>query len=298
MPQLLDIKAFLSTARAGSFSAASREIHIAPSVVTKRVSRLEHDIGAKLFIRSTRRLILTTEGERLRPRLQLLLGELEEALEGARPANRGVSGQLRIKTPTTLGTMFLGKMVAQFQARNPSISTELLMIDRSVNPLEEGYDIALGAMPRSFPGVTDIPLCLYERVFVAAPSLLQRKAAPTQPNEITEHDCIAFVPAGLNWSFEGSKSPVKVDIHASFIVNDNSVQLAAALEGIGLTVMPRFIATDALKDGHLIEIMTDYPVTPLWLKAMVPQNKQHKQEVVAMIEHLKAMFSPVPPWAR
>lgn len=296
MTQLLDIKAFLTTARSGSFSAAGREIGIAPSVITKRVSRLEHDIGSPLFVRSTRRLTLTAEGERLRPRLQLLIGELQETLKGAQPAKRGLSGQLRIKAPTTLGTMFLGEMIAGFQAKNPNLTCELMMIDRAVNPLEEGFDLALGALPISYSGVIDTPLCHYQRTLVAAPDYLARQGSPSRPNDIVEHDCIAFVPAGLSWSFDSAKGTVVVDIHATFTVNDNRVQRAAALAGIGLTVMPAFMAKDDIAANRLVEVMQDYPVTPLWLKAMVPRNKKHKPEVTALLNHLITSIGSVPPW--
>src|SRR6056297_3858010 len=111
MPMLIDIKAFLVTARSGSFSAAARELRLAPSVITKRVGRLEHAVGCPLFIRSTRRLTLTAEAERLRPRLQVLVAELEEAIAGVKTPQRALSGPLRIKSPTTVGTLFVGEMV-------------------------------------------------------------------------------------------------------------------------------------------------------------------------------------------
>lgn len=298
MTQLLDIKAFLTTARTGSFSAAAREMGVAPAVVTKRVNRLEQEIGTALFVRSTRRLTLTAEGERLRPRLQILIGEIEEALRGAHSANDGVRGQLRIKSPTTVGTLYVGEAVTRFQATNPNVRAELLLIDRAVNPLEEGFDLALGALPISFASVIDVPLCLYDRVLVAAPDYLARHPAPGTPSELVEHDCLAFLPIGLNWSFESERGTVVVEVRARLIVNDSRVLLAGALQGLGLTVVPRFVAREALAAGQLVAIMPDYPLTPLWFKAMVPRNRLDRPEVAALVDHLQAEFGTIPPWDR
>jgi DNA-binding transcriptional LysR family regulator len=294
MTMLIDIRAFLTTARTGSFSAAARALGIAPSVVTKRVGRLEDQIGAKLFLRSTRTLHLTAEGERLRPRLQYLLGELDEALSGVQPQS-GVSGHLRIKAPTTLGTLYIGQSIARVQAANPNITTELLLIDHSVNPLEEGLDLALGALPQSYASVLETPLCPYPRLLVAAPGYLARHPAPRAPGDIVEHDCLAFVPVGLTWSFQGAQGPISVDVHASFTVNDSRLLVAAALEGLGLAVVPEFLAREALAEGRVVPVMPDYPIASYWLKAMIPRNKAHRAEVKALLAHLKADFAE-PPW--
>lgn len=298
MPQLLDIKAFLATARAGSFSAAAREIGLAASVVTKRVDRLEQAVGALLFARSTRKLTLTGAGERLRPRLQILVAEIEETLSGATSAGSSVTGALRIKSPTTVGTLHVGAALIRFQRRNPNLTTELLLADRALNPLEEGFDVALGAMPFSFPGVVDVPLCPYERVLVAAPAYLARARAPGTPNDLVEHDCLAFMPVGTEWSFESSRGAIVIEVHARFTVNDSSVLMAAALAGLGLAIVPHFLARDRLAAGELVAMLPDFPLKPLWFKAMIPRTKTAKPEVMALVEHLKAEFGPVPPWDR
>lgn len=295
MPTLIDIKAFLTTARTGSFSAAAREIGIAPSVVTKRVGRLEYEIGSKLFVRSTRKLSLTSEAEQLRPRLQLLVGELEDALKGVQPPKRGISGHLRIKSPQTLGAMFAGPSVARFQAENPAITTELRFVDRAVNPLEEGYDVALGALPQSYPSVLETPLCPYPRVLVASPAYLQRHGTPDTPSDIVRHRCLAFVPVGLSWSFQSASGPVSVDIPAVFTVNDSRLLVHAAKEHLGMTVVPEFLVRDELANGSLVPLLVDYPIVPLWFKALVPRNKAHRPEVAALLEHLKQDFA-TPPW--
>ena len=189
---LLNIKAFLSTARAGSFSAAARELGVAPSVITKRISRLEDQMHAKLFIRSTRQLILTELGERYLPRYQAIVGEIDDALKGADQVARGIEGHLRIKAPTTITIAYLGTIISDFQVAYPHVTVDVVLVDRSVNPIEEGFDVALGSLPAFYPNVIDEPLCPYPRVACAAPRYLQERGTPLHPRDLLEHDCLTF----------------------------------------------------------------------------------------------------------
>ena len=141
MNTLLNIKAFLLVARSGSFSGAARELGVAPSVVTKRITRLEEEMGAQLFVRSTRALSLTSAGERLLPQYQRLVAELDEIIGATAAAERGIEGHLRVKGPTTLTSLFLGPILCDFHALNPGLTMDIVLLDRSVNPLEEGFDL-------------------------------------------------------------------------------------------------------------------------------------------------------------
>ena len=133
MNTLLNIKAFLLVSRTGSFSGAARELGVAPSVVTKRITRLEDEMGAQLFVRSTRALSLTTAGERLLPQYQRLVAELDEIIGAAAATERGIEGHLRIKGPTTLTSLFLGPIFCEFHAQNPGLTMEIVLLDRSAS---------------------------------------------------------------------------------------------------------------------------------------------------------------------
>ncbi|WP_163264672.1 LysR family transcriptional regulator [Chelativorans alearense] len=295
MFQLVDLEAFLATARLGSFSAAAREMGTATSVVTKRVSRLEDVVGTKLFTRSTRKLALTLDGERLRPRLQVVLAELHETVLNGAIRDKSIRGRLRVKSPTTVGTMFVGQSLARFQKANPGVTTELSMMDRSVNPLEENFDVALGALPSSYNSVEDVPLCQYHRVVVASPDFIRRYGAPRRPAEIIGYNCLAFLPIGISWTFNSEGGTQVVDTRSVFLVNDSRVLLTAALEGLGITVLPRFLADAEIQAGRLCPILEDHPITPLWFKALVPRNRLERPEVAALVQHLRQEFVSLPP---
>lgn len=297
MTLLIDIKAFLVSARTGGLSAAAREINTTPSVITKRVNRLEAEVGVKLFNRSTRSLSLTPEGERLRPQLQVLVAELEETLANSRKSSAGLRGNLRMRAPTTVGAFFVGPSIARFQALHPDITVDFLLMDRQVDPLEEGFDIVLGASPQSFAGVEETPLCLYPRMLVAAPEYLETRPVPKNPSDIVEHDCLTFISMGVSWNFISASGPIVVDIRSRYTVNDSRFLVDAALEGLGLAVVPEFLIRDELKEGRLLPLLPDFPVAPMWFKATVPNHRAHKPEVIAILKYLKQEFDP-PPWDR
>lgn len=298
MNTLLNIKAFLLVARTGSFSGAARELGVAPSVVTKRISRLEEEMGAQLFRRSTRGLNLTDAGEKLLPRYQALVAELDEIISGAGAPAQGIEGTLRIKAPTTITSLYLGAMFAEFQARNPGLSLEIVILDRSVNPLEEGFDVVIAARPATYPHVVDVPLCEYRLVLCCAPSYLKEHEAPTQPSELVEHDCLTTVLLGSSWLFESARGAISVEIHSRFHANDGRVVLEATRRGLGVAALPRYLAAGDLDSGRLVPLLDDYPLAGFWLKALVPRIKLHKPAVHALVEFLKAAMQPVPPWER
>ncbi|MBN9036421.1 MAG: LysR family transcriptional regulator [Rhizobiales bacterium] len=293
MPMLTDIKAFLASARTGGFSGAARELGTTPSVISKRVGRLEDEIGAKLFLRTTRALTLTAEGERLQPRLLQLTAELDDTLYDRESS--GLRGTLRVRAPSTFGTFFVGPSVNRFQARHPDMTIELLLIDRPVNPLEEGFDVSLGALPQSFNGVIEIPFCPYRRLLVGAPRYLERRGTPQIPADVFAHDCLVFAPSGHTWTFGAPGGPLSLDIRPRYTVNDSYILVDAAMQGLGLAAVPEFLARRPIAEGRLAALLPDFPLVPLSFKAMVPRHKSRRPEVVALIEHIRQEFDP-PPW--
>ena len=298
MDTLLNIKAFLATARAGSFSAAARQLGVAPSAIVKRINRLEDQMHAQLFIRSTRRLELTEIGERYFPRYQTIVGDVDDALNGASASAGRIEGHLRIKCPTTLTILNFGEILSEFQAVNPGISIEIALIDRSVNPVEEGFDLAIGAMPASYANVIDEPLSPYPRVLCAAPSYLARRGEPKHPIDLIDHDCLTFQTTGSTWSFESPRGLINVDVRSRFSANDSQVLHGAACRGLGIATMARYVARPSIESGTLVTLLADYPVPELWLKALVPLNKMKKASVQSLLRWIKDRMQPLPPWAQ
>jgi len=291
MDTLHNIKAFLATARTGSFSEAARQAGVAPSVITKRIDQLEWSIKGRLFQRSTRKLSLTDLGERYHADLQRLVHELDATLAGMarnEAPSTELEGHLRIKLPTTLGTLHLTPLLSDYLVQHPRLSLDLVFADRSVNPMEEGLDIAIGATPETYGRVADEPLCRLPRVLCAAPAYLARRGVPSHPRELVEHDALVYVTSGAQWAFDRPKGGrLNVQVRPRLTTNEGQALLAATCAGNGVAVIARYVAQPALDDGRLVPLLPGHGVPDVWLKALVPESRLPLPRVQALLQWLK-----------
>jgi DNA-binding transcriptional LysR family regulator len=187
--------------------------------VVKRITRLEEQIGTQPIVRSTRGLSLTPAGEKLLPQFTRLIAELEDTITGTTAEARGIEGHLRIKAPTTVTSLYLGSIFSDFQVENPGVSLEIVLLDRSVNPLEEGFDMAVGARPASYPGVVDVPLCPYPLALCCSPAYMRERRQPAHPTELV--DIAVTLPPGRPCSSHPPRA-VEVEVHCTY-ANDSRV---------------------------------------------------------------------------
>jgi DNA-binding transcriptional LysR family regulator len=160
-------------------------------------------------------------------------------------------------------------------------------MDRSVNPLEEGFDLVVGARPATYPHVVDIPLCPYPIVLCATPDYLATKGTPEHPNELVDYDCLTSALLGTTWLFEGPAGALSVEVHSRFHANDSRVLLEATRRSLGLAMLPRYVADPCLVSGELVATLPQYPIASFWLKALVPRIKMRKPAVRELVSFLK-----------
>ncbi|WP_159585662.1 LysR family transcriptional regulator [Chelativorans xinjiangense] len=294
MDVISNIRAFLTVARVGSFSAAARKSNTVPSVISKRISQLEHQLKTQLFMRSTRGLNLTEAGRGYQQRFIALLADLEAAIDGVEGAR--VQEHIRIKCPSTLTALHLSDALIRFRIDNPGVRVDLVMIDRTVNPLEEGYDLALGALPATYPHVIDVPLCPLPRTIVASSAYLSRRGHPQHPRDLAHHDCITFPASGTRWVFKGPSGEVGVEVNSVFSATDGRVLRDAAVHGVGVAIVSDYMARPSLAAGDLTEIFPEFRVPDLYMKILVPESRQANPTVRAIIDTLVAASQPLPPW--
>ncbi|HEV7714523.1 MAG TPA: substrate binding domain-containing protein, partial [Steroidobacteraceae bacterium] len=225
---------------------------------------------------------------RFLPRFVRFSAELEDMFAPAVREEHSLGGHLRIKTPTTVTSMFIGELLAEFLAAHPGVSLEIVLIDRSVNPMEEGFDFSIGALPVSYPNLVDFPLCPYEQFTCCAPSYLEDHVAPEHPGDLASHDVLTAVVYAKTWTFEGPNGPISAHVQPRVLASDSRTLRAAALRGLGITILPREVIDEDLRAGRLVHIMREYPVSRLWLKALVPITKMQSPLVREVLAFLKA----------
>ena len=290
---LLNMKAFVATARNGSFSEAARQLGLAPSVVTKRVSHLEWSMKCKLLRRSTRRLQLTEIGERYLETMQQIVREYDEMAAGVKRSPHEIEGHIRIKAPGSPMAIDLPRLLSSFQIKYPRVVLEAVLVDRTVNPVEEGFDIVLTMMPSSFHGVIEEPLLAFPRVLCAAPSYLAWRGQPRHIRDLADHDCLVFTPMGSVWTFDGKSGLTTVAVRPRLLTNNNGLLVEALSAGGGIAVVSRKVVAPGLRSGALIEVLPEALLPDLWVKALVPTARANLARVQTLLSEIRDAFRRV-----
>jgi DNA-binding transcriptional LysR family regulator len=290
---LANLQAFIAAADTGSFSEVARRCGLMPSVVAKRIDQLEWRIQARLFTRTTRKLTLTDVGERYLPTVRKIVGDMEDMLAGMATASGDLEGPIRIKIPTTLGTLYLSDMLNRFLQEQPRIHMDVVLADRSVNPLEEGFDLAIGARPETYGQVTDHALGPIRRRLCASPDYLERRGTPQQAAELVEHDCLVFATSGSRWEFDTPQGRLGVDVRPKLKTNDGVALGKATLSGMGIAVLADYLAAPALASGALVEICPHWVLPNIWLKALVPNNRYDLPRIRMLLQWLQQQLRAV-----
>lgn len=293
MDRFSEIRAFVTVAEQGSFVAAAERLELSRAMVTKLVSALEARLGVRLMHRTTRRLSLTAEGENYLAEASVLLAELEElearvSLGATRP-----TGRLRLTAPVSFGQCFLGEAITRFHADYPQIEVEVSLNDRRVDLAEEGYDLALRISHLSDSSLIARPLAAIRCVVCAAPAYLAAHGTPARPEDLAGHNCMIYTltdQAGY-WAYhdrDGSEGRIRV--RGSLRANNGDLLADAALNGLGLTLLPRFMRDAALADGRLVEVLDDHDWGDLQLYAVYPVRRHVPAKVRAFVQFLLDYF--------
>ncbi|MDH7795062.1 MULTISPECIES: LysR family transcriptional regulator [unclassified Beijerinckia] len=283
----LNFKAFQVAARRGSFSAAARELGLAASVVTKRVTQLEHHLKTVLFERSTRSLSLTEAGRRYLERSRLAIAGFEDLLRDTGSSSEDVEDFLRVKFPTSLTIFQLRKIVSRYRADFPRVRLEIVLMDRPVDPVAEGFDLAVGAYWTTFGGVVETHLLTVDRVLCAAASYIAGNAPLRHPRELAAHACLNYLPTGNAWTFKTKQGLVTVEVTPTLSSNDAQILIDAAVAGTGIVLLSEYMVRDLLASGTLIQLLPEFSIPPFQITAVAPIRRGDAPAVRALIERLR-----------
>lgn len=288
MDTLTNLKTFAAVASYGGFSEAARRLHVVPSVVAKRIDQLEKTMGARLFERSTRSVVLTEAGEQLQGRAVSVMADFDDLVRSVQRDDSKLEGHIRVMVPTTLTMLHLGSVLNAFLAQHEHITLEIALVDLSSNPEEQGFDIAISGRNTSYEGVIDVPLCSAKPVLVAAPAYIARRGVPTHPRELIEHTCLVFAPTGRIWQFQSTRGALSVEVTPRLTTDDNHTLLGAAMMGMGIAPLPSYVARQALADRKVQLLLESYPLQENWFRAFVPKRKYRLARIQALIDWLAA----------
>lgn len=289
MDTLTNLKTFVAVAKYGGFTDAAKQLDVVPSVVAKRISQLEKEMGTRLFQRSTRRVVITEAGVQLRARAAGLLAEFDDVVRSVQRDDKKLEGHIRVMAPTTLTLLHLGKSLSAFMAQHERITMEIALADLSSNPEEQSFDLAISGRTATYDGVIDVPLCSTRPLLVAAPGYIQKHGVDlNHPRDLIEQKCLVFSPSGNRWNFQSNRGMQSVEVPPHLLADDNRTLMHAAINGMGVAILPSYVALDAIRSGELAQLLPGYPLQDTWFRAYVPKRRMRIARVQALIDWITA----------
>jgi DNA-binding transcriptional LysR family regulator len=269
MDRLEAMSIFLAVVEAGSLSAAARRLNTPLATVSRKVSDLESHLRAKLFNRSSHKLVLTEAGSSYVAACRRILADVVEAEREASGEFVAPTGELTVTAPVALGRIYLIPILAEFLRAFPKIDVRLVLNDRMMSLSEELIDVALraGALPDS--SLVALRVGAIRRVFCASPAYLAVRGTPRTPSDLIGHDCISYA-ALLSpdaWTFPSDGTNVSVRVHSRLLVSNAEAACEAARAGIGITAAFSYLIQEALESGTLTTLLDDFgqPTAPVSL---------------------------------
>ena len=296
---LLDgMRIFAAVVETKSLTDAGRKLGVAPSTVSKALSALEERFGVTLFNRTTRKLRITEIGESFHGRCIEILENVEEAELEMSALRAHPKGPLKVTAPPVFAMKYLAPRLPEFLTRHPEIRLDLVLTSENIDLAAQGVDLAIRITGRLDPATTSaLPLCISRRVFCAAPAYLARAGAPKHPSELAQHNCLIY--AGLinnPWPYRDGEQLAEVYVGGNFVTNNLEISRQAAIAGLGCALMPTWLVAEDLRSGALVEILTDFKITPYQVFAAMPKKRYTPVKTYSFLEFLKEIFRPAPPW--
>jgi DNA-binding transcriptional LysR family regulator len=298
-----DILTFISVVDAGSVTSAAMRLNVSKSVISKRISDLEAGLRVELFHRSTGNVKPTEIAWSFYERIVPLIRGITEATEGMSQRNENLTGRLRVTAPISVGTNFLGPVIAAFAMRYPELEIAVDYEDRCVNLTQGGYDVGIRMGDLKESSLKARKLCDCARIICCSTDYATNYGLPENVAELARHPCIDYAHARTTdvWQFEtasGGERRLSMMMHSRIIANTFEAMRDMAIAGLGLVLLPEFLAAGPLREGRLISALPHAIPRPYTISAVYPYTHHVSSKVRRFIDHLVAAFLPPLPWHR
>jgi len=283
MDRFESMRIFVAVVEAQGFAPAARRLAMSPAALTRAVSALEQRIGARLLHRTTRIVRLTEAGERFLVDSKRILGELDEAEASAAGSHAEPQGQLAVTAPIMFGRMHIAPIVLDFLTRHPKVKARLLLLDRLVDLIDEGLDVAVRIAHLPDSSLRAVQVGSVRWVVCASPDYLAARGTPRAPADLAQHDAIAFSQSGMpgDWSFASGQT---VDPRAQLVANGTDVPIAAAVAGRGLTRALSYQVAPEVRAGRLTIVLEEFEPPPLPISLVYAEGRRAAAKVRAFVD--------------
>ncbi|WP_028634566.1 MULTISPECIES: LysR family transcriptional regulator [Pseudomonas] len=288
MDQIHLMKVFVAVGELESFAAAARRLDISAAAVTRAVSALEQQLGVKLLLRTTRSVRLTEAGSRYLEDVRHILASLHEANEAAAGINANPKGELAVTAPSLFGKKFVMPCIVRYLQHYPQVDVSAYFLDRVVNMVEEGMDVAVRIGPLPDSGLRALRVGQVRRMLCASPGYLSRHGMPRHPSDLSDHAVIGTTNLSprAGWRFGVTDEPTLVRMKPRLMVTSNDGAIAAAVGGLGIARLLSYQVADELASGQLQVILAEYEEAPWPIHVLHRESKYGSAKVRAFIDML------------
>lgn len=298
MDRLKSMQVFLTTVERGSLSAAAESMGMSRAMATRYLDSLEAWLGTRVLHRTTRKLSLTDSGEHVLVRCREMLQLADDVQAEVDNKSMAPQGKLRVTTTPSFAQAQLTQVLVEFQTQYPHIEIDLLVLDRTVNLVEDRIDLAIRISNRVDPALVARKLATCHSVLCASASYLAASGHPLHPKDLDKHRYILH-SSGITPELMAPNEATAAALHFNGIltVNDISVAQAAACAGAGIAMLPTFYATSAIRNGSLEVLLADYALKPLDIQAVYLSRRHQPKCLRLLIDYLIDRFGgPIAPW--
>ncbi len=297
--RLKQLESFVAVAGRGSLTAAATAEGVAPAVIGRRLDALEHRLGVKLLVRTTRRLSLTDEGSAFLEDCQRLLADWASAEASVSAGGVKASGHLRITAPAGFGRRHVAPLVPRFMALHPEVSLSLNLADRVVDIAGESFDCAVrvGDLPDS--RLVSVRLADNRRLCVATPAYLGRAGTPQHPGDLAQHECLALssdASQTRGWAFLVDGEVAHLRPHGRLDCTDGQVLHAWCAAGLGIAWRSAWEVGQEVARGELVSLLDDFAAPPNGIYAVFPHARHLALRVRLWIDFLKHSYGDAAYW--
>ena len=291
---LVDVLSFVRVVETGSFARAAERMGLSKPVLSRRVARLEDQLGARLLTRTARGAQPTDIGQAYFARAANILSDLEAAEEVVAEAVTQIAGPIRLTGPLSFGVLHLAPALADFVKLHPRVELDIEFEDRTVDLAGGGYDLAVRIGNLADSSLVARRIAPVRKVVVGSPDYLARRGRPEKPSDLTDHSILIY--ANEQWRFRVGGRWETVRVSPCLRSNNGDMLRIAAEEGLGLCALPSFIAARGLEAHRLEPLLRDYPLEEGALHAVMPPGRATTARVRALVDFLVQRFGPEPAW--
>lgn len=299
MDKLEAMAAFVQIVDRGSLTMAAETLGTSLPSVVRTLAALEESLGVRLLNRTTRRMSLTQEGRHYLARCRSILLEVEDAEAELSSQRQEPRGELRVTAPVLFGRRHVAPIINRFIRQFKQVSVELLLLDRAVNLVEDGIDVAIRIGHLSDTSLIANPAGYIRRVLCASPQYLKEKGKPREPMDLLEHDCLCLtgLAPGTGWNFSVKGKTISVPVKGSFVCNQAEATIDACVDGLGIGTFLSYQVAPLVSQMKLKLLLVDYEPPPMPLNIVYPHTKLMSSRVRIFsewtTESLRAEFDVV-----